>query len=74
MSQYIKYILVGTDSESDGQLFYVTHIRSILGSSDYKLDPTHPSDPIFQLNYNGGIQFNLHVPHSNDMRPLAFTI
>ena len=47
MSQYIKYILVGTDSESDGQLFYVTHIRSILGSSDYKLDPIHPSGPMF---------------------------
>ena len=22
---------------------------------------------MFQLNYNGGIQFNLHVPNSNDM-------
>ena len=29
---------------------------------------------MFRLNYNGGIQFNLHVPNSNDIRPQAFNI
>ena len=74
ISQSIKCILVGNDSKSGGWLFCVPHTRSILGLYDYKLDPTHPSDPIFQLNYNGGIQFNLHVPNSNDMWSLAFII
>ena len=74
MSQSIKCILVGNNSKSDGQLFYVPYTRSILGTSDYKLDPIHPSGPMFQLNYNGGIQFNSHVPNSTDMRPPAFTI
>ena len=74
MSQSIKCILVGNDTKSDDQLFYVPHTRSILWSSDYKLDPTHPSGSMFQLNYNWGIQFNLHVPNINNMRPPAFTI
>ena len=72
--QSIKCILVGNDSKLNGKLFYVPHTRSILGSSDYKLDPTHPSGPMFQLNYNWDIQFNLHVLNSNDMRPPTVTI
>ena len=55
----MKCILVGNDNKSDGQLFYLPHTKSLIGSADYKLDPTHPSGPIFQLQYNGGIQFNL---------------
>ena len=55
ISQSIKCILVGNNSKSDGQVLYVPNRRSILRSSDYKLDPTHPSGPIFQLNYNEGI-------------------
>ena len=43
-------------------------------SSDYELDPTHPSGPMFQLKYNAGIQFNSCIPKRNDMRPPAFTI
>ena len=50
-----------------------TH-KSLIGSADYKLDPTHPSGPIFQLQYNGGIQFNLVVPQSSDMRPPSYNI
>ena len=74
MSQSIKCILVGNNSKSYGQLLYAPHTRRILGSSDYKLDPTHPSGPMFQLKYNGCIQFNLHAPNSNDIWPPAFTI
>ena len=70
----IKCILVGNGSKSDGQLFYVPHTRNILRSADYELDPTHPSGPMFQLNYNGCIQFNLHLPDSDDIEPPAFTI
>ena len=62
MSQSVKCILVGNDNKSDGQLLYVPHTKSLIWSADYKLDPTHLSDPIFQLQYNGGIEFNLVVP------------
>ena len=55
ISQHIKYTLVGNDSKSDCKLLYVPHTRITLGLSDYKLDLTHPSGPIFQLNYNGSI-------------------
>ena len=34
MSQSIKCVLVGNDSTSDRQLFYVPYTRSIMGSSD----------------------------------------
>ena len=50
------------------------HTKSLIGSADYKLDPTHPSGPIFQLQYNGGIQFNLVVPQSSDMRLPSYNI
>ena len=74
MSQSVKCTLVDNDNKSDGQLFYVPHTKSLIGSADYKLDPTHPSGPIFQLQYNGGIQFNLVVPQSSDMRPPSYNI
>ena len=55
ISQSIKCILVDNNNLSNGQLFHVPHTKSIIGSSDYKLDPTHPSGPRFQLQYDGGI-------------------
>ena len=74
MSQSIKCILVGNNNLSDGQLFYVPHTKIIIGSSDYKLDPTYPSGPMFQLHYDDGIQFNLYIPQSSDMRPPTLNI
>ena len=52
----------------------ISHTKSIIGSFDYKLDPTHTSGPIFQLQYDGCIQFNLYIPQSSDMRPPTFNI
>ena len=74
MLQSINCILVGNDNLSDEQLFYVPHTKSIIVSSDYKLDPTHYSGPILQLQYNGDIQFNLYIPQSSDMRPHTFNM
>lgn len=55
-------------------MFYIPYTKSIIGPSDYKLGPTHPSGPIFQLQYDGGIQLNLYIPRSSDMRPPTFNI
>ena len=71
-SQSVKCILVGNDNEPAGQLFYVPHRESLIRSATYKLDPIHPSGTIFQLQYNGGIQFNLIVPKILDMRPSSY--
>ena len=59
---------MGNDPKSDGKLFYVPHTKSIIGSADYDLDPSHPSGPVFGLTYDGGIQFNLHIPDSQEWR------
>ena len=68
LSQSIKAILVGNDPKSDGKLFYVPHTKSIIGSADYDLDPSHPSGPVFGLTYDGGIQFSLHIPDAQEWR------
>ena len=49
------------DKKSDGTLFYVPHTKIIIGSADYDLGPFHPSGPVFELTYDGGTQFNLHI-------------
>ena len=58
-SQTVKGILVGNDPKSDGRLFYNPSTKSLMGSSDYRLDISIPSGPPFQLIYNGGFDFNL---------------
>ena len=68
LSQSIKDILVGNDPKSDGKLFYVPHTKSIIGSADYDLDLSRPSGPVFGLTYDDGIQFNLHIPDSQEWR------
>ena len=40
----------------------------IIESADYDLDPSHPSGPVFGLTYDGGIQFNLHIPDAQEWR------
>ena len=55
LSQSIKAILVGSDPKSDGKLVYVPHTKSIIGSADYDLDPSHLSGLVFGLTYDGGI-------------------
>ena len=52
---------MGIDPKSDTKLFYVLHTKSIIGSVDYDLDPSHPSGSVFGLIYDGGIQFNFQL-------------
>ena len=59
VSQTIKAIIVGNDEKSDGKLFYNPSTKSLLGSSDYRLDTSHPSGPLFGLAYNGNFEFHL---------------
>ena len=47
----IPAILVGNDDKSDGKLFYNPSSKQILGSSDFKLDTSHASGPLFELPY-----------------------
>ena len=58
-TQSVKAILVGNDHKSDGRLFYNPNTKKLMGSSDYRLDISHPSGPPFNLVYNGGFDFNL---------------
>jgi len=58
-TQTIKAIIVGNDDKSDGKLFYNPATKSLLGSSDYRLDTFHPSGPLFGLAYNGNFEFHL---------------
>ena len=55
MTQTIQAILVGNDPLSDGQLFY-----------NPTLDPSHPSGPLFNMLYNGGLQFMLNDKSSSN--------
>eukprot|EP00957_Ditylum_brightwellii_P063151 4793665-Ditylum_brightwellii.AAC.1 len=48
-SQSIKAICVGNDKKSDRLLFYVPSSKSLISSSDYTLDPSIPSGPVFNL-------------------------
>ena len=50
------------------KLFHVPHTKSIIGSVDYNLDPFHPFDLVFGLTYDGGIQFNDHIPDTQEWR------
>lgn len=72
-SQSIKEMLVGDDIKSDGKLFYVPRTKSIIWSSDYKFNLSHPSGPVFGLKYDGGIQIMLHVQEEKEMHAQRFT-
>ena len=50
-SQTIKCILVGNDEKSDGRLFYNPTTKSVISSSDFVLNTTAPSGPIFDIKY-----------------------
>ena len=73
-SQTIKAILLGNDHKSDGQIFYNPTTDSIIASADYTLDPTHPSGPLFNQVYDGGLQFHLYHPHAEASRPPQFDV
>ena len=71
-TQTIPCILVGNDTKSDGRLFYNPETKQPLGSSDYRLDTSHPSGPMFNLTYNGGLNFHLFDPTDVSDSPPAF--
>ena len=54
------------------EIFYLPHTKSLVGSADYKLDPSHLSWPSFGLNYDGGIQFSLYVPEEDEIRSPSY--
>ena len=64
-SKSIMGICVGNDPKIDGLLFYLPTTKKLVGSSDYRLDPTVPSGPVFGYSYYGGIGFNLYHPSTN---------
>ena len=63
---------MGNGPKSDGKLFYVPHTKSIIRPADYDLDPFHPSDPVFGLTYDSGVQFNLHIPDTQEWRSSTY--
>jgi hypothetical protein len=73
-SQSVKAILIGNDPKSDGQLFFNPATNSVISSADYTLDPTHPSGPLFNLLYDGGLQFSLYDRINDLNRPTLFQI
>eukprot|EP00957_Ditylum_brightwellii_P003304 250335-Ditylum_brightwellii.AAC.1 len=68
-SQSIKAICVGNGTQSDGLLFYLPTSKKLIASSDYRLDPSVPSGPVFGLTYNGCIGFDLFFDASVDLHP-----
>ena len=69
MSQTIQAICVGNDDKSDGRLFYIPHSKGLVGSADYVLDPVPPSGPLCNIEYDGGIHFNLYSEDQDIMHP-----
>ena len=55
-------------------LFFNLDTRRLIGSSDYTLDPSSPSGPTFNLNYNSGINFHLYNPEDPTSVTPSFTI
>eukprot|EP00957_Ditylum_brightwellii_P163014 12413261-Ditylum_brightwellii.AAC.1 len=68
-SQSIKAICLGNDKKSGGLLFYLPMSKSIVSSSDYHLNPTILSGPIFNLHYDGCIGFDLYSSTSEQLCP-----
>ena len=59
-SQTIKAILVGNDDKSDGKLFYNPSSKKLMASSDYRLNITAPSGPLFNLEYQDPTTYTLY--------------
>ena len=70
--QCIMGICVGNDPKSDGLLFYLPTSKKLVGSSEYRLDPTVPYGTVFVYSYDGGIGFNLYNLSTNSTRPLPY--
>jgi hypothetical protein len=51
VSQTIPTILIGSDDQSYGCLFYNLNTKNIIASSNYRLDHSRPSSQVFNLKY-----------------------
>ena len=58
-SLYSKAILVENDKKSDSRLFYNPVTKKILGLSDYWLNISCPSGPLFGLKYDEPTSYTL---------------
>ena len=67
-SQSIMGICVGNNPKSDGLLFYLPTSKKLVGSADYRLDPTVPSGLVFGYSYDRGIGLNLYNTYTNATR------
>ena len=68
-TQTVKAILVGNDDKSDGRLFYNPQTRKLMASSDYRLNTTCPSGPIFNLKYNEPTTYSLYTDNVQSDTP-----
>eukprot|EP00957_Ditylum_brightwellii_P073789 5607143-Ditylum_brightwellii.AAC.1 len=73
-SQSIKAICIGNDKKSNGLLFYLLSSKSLISSLDYRLDAMVPSGPIFNLQYNGCIGFDLYGESSESFQPPLYEV
>ena len=59
-TQTMKAILVGNDDKSDARLFYNPSTKKLLASSDYRLNISCPSGPLFDLEYTEPTSYSLY--------------
>jgi hypothetical protein len=72
----VPVILIGNDDQSDGCLFYNPATKNIIASSDYRLDPSRPSGPVFNLPHEeNGFGFSiLSTQNSSSHTTPPFTL
>ena len=68
-TQTVRAILVGNDDKSDGRLFYNPTTKSMMASSDYRLDTSRPSGPLFNLEYTQPTSFSFYNDTVEDTPP-----
>ena len=61
----MKAILVGNDDKSNGRLFYNPDTKKLMASSDYILNISAPSGPIFNLPYNEPATYMLYTDNKS---------
>ena len=70
----LRCIVVGKSSRSDGLEFYHPQTKHTITSSDFRLDPTQRAGPVFNLNYDGGIFFNVYDNDADKFFPPGLDI
>ena len=71
-SRSLKCIIVGTDTKSNGYLFYHPPSKQLLsGNNGHRLDTFMPAGPQFQQTFDGNFIFNTRGAMDMIHRPLA---